>query len=265
VGKLEKLVVLTVLFLVAVILGVSLNSDKGVAEAGESPLSIARAPRPPEQAPATRPASSEGPAPVAEGGEPGETAPGPRRALNIGLRAPSPDTPAAQEAETAPSAAPALEPAPEASTEVPAAVEPEAYVVTTVGLQPSLSEDVMLYTWRQGDTFTALAETYYGSSSKVYRLKRANEGRAESALRAGQQILVPVLPDPALESGASGGGSAGWAGGSTYTVQAGDVLGTISQTVYGTSQSWRKIYDANRDQLADPNHLEVGMVLRVPE
>ena len=56
-----------------------------------------------------------------------------------------------------------------------------------------------------------------------------------------------------------------WDGGSTYTVAAGDVLGTISQTVYGTSQSWRKIYDANRDQLADPNQLRVGMVLRIPE
>jgi len=255
VGKLEKLVVLTVLFLVAVILGVSLNSDKGVAEAGESPLSIARASRPSEQAPAPR----EDPAPLAEGREAGSAPVGPRRTLNASfpVQDPGGETPAPALEEAA-ELAPAPEPEPTPGVEA----EPEAYLLTTLGLQPSLSEDVMLYTWREGDTFAALAETYYGSSSKVYRLTRANEGRTDSALRPGQQILVPVLADSSTEPEAT---SSSWAGGSTYTVQPGDVLGTISQAVYGTSQSWRKIYNANRDQLADPNHLEVGMVLRVPE
>ena len=37
-GKLEKVIVLTVLFLVAAILGVSLNSESGVAEASSTPV-----------------------------------------------------------------------------------------------------------------------------------------------------------------------------------------------------------------------------------
>jgi nucleoid-associated protein YgaU len=256
VGKLEKLVVLTVLFLVAVILGVSLNSDEGAADAMESPLSVARAAGKTSGA-GPGPDGAE-PAPLGASSEPGARPIGPRRTLSVNF----PTEPAARTA-AAPASVEAT-PAPTPEPELAAVAEPEPYVVTTLGLQPSLSEDVMLYTWKQGDSFSQLAETYYGSSSRVYRLQRANEGRAEAGLRAGQQILVPVLPDSAPEPEPEAGRVA-WAGGSTYTVASGDVLGTISEAIYGTSQSWRKIFDANRDKLADPNHLEVGMVLRIPE
>jgi nucleoid-associated protein YgaU len=51
-----------------------------------------------------------------------------------------------------------------------------------------------------------------------------------------------------------------------YTVKSGDVLGSISKTVYGSTKHWRRIYDANRDVIGDdPNRLKVGMQLRIPE
>ena len=52
----------------------------------------------------------------------------------------------------------------------------------------------------------------------------------------------------------------------TYTVKKGDTLGTISAhpEIYGTSRSWKRIYEANKDALKNPNKLKVGQVLRIP-
>ena len=131
------------------------------------------------------------------------------------------------------------------------------FVLTLEDLAPSLSEEFMIYSWQDGDSFPKVAERYFGSRLHVNRLLRNNEGLDDSRLKAGDRILIPVsAPVDAASEGT---------GASTYTVQSGDVLGTISTTVYGTSRNWRKIYDANRDILADPNQLEVGMVLRIPE
>jgi nucleoid-associated protein YgaU len=147
----------------------------------------------------------------------------------------------------------------EGASPAPAA-DPGVAVQTLVGLAPSLSEEFMIYTWQEGDTFAAVAERYFGSRLHVNRLLANNEGLEDRRLRPGDQILIPVrFQEPAAAGALAGGGA------TTYTVKPGDVLGTISAAVYGTSKSWRKIYDANRDLLTDPNRLEVGMVLRIPE
>jgi hypothetical protein len=49
-----------------------------------------------------------------------------------------------------------------------------------------------------------------------------------------------------------------------HTVQAGDTLSKISQKYYGTSAHWRKIFDANRDEIPFPNALTIGQKLLVP-
>ncbi len=49
-----------------------------------------------------------------------------------------------------------------------------------------------------------------------------------------------------------------------YTVVTGDNLLKISTKVYGSRERWVSIYEANRDLLANPNALTVGMKLRIP-
>ena len=51
---------------------------------------------------------------------------------------------------------------------------------------------------------------------------------------------------------------------STYTVEPGDTLSRISAKVYGASNRWMDIFQANRDQLPSPNALKPGQVLRIP-
>ena len=50
----------------------------------------------------------------------------------------------------------------------------------------------------------------------------------------------------------------------TYTVVSGDSLSKIAQREYGDAQQWRKIYDANRDQISNPDLIHPGQVLKIP-
>jgi nucleoid-associated protein YgaU len=51
-----------------------------------------------------------------------------------------------------------------------------------------------------------------------------------------------------------------------YVVQPGDSLWTIAAKpeVYGDATRWRRIFEANRDQLAAPDEVRAGMSLKIP-
>ena len=49
-----------------------------------------------------------------------------------------------------------------------------------------------------------------------------------------------------------------------YTVQKGDTLSHIAQAHYGKASQWSRIFEANRDQLDDPDRIQPGQVLRIP-
>ena len=51
----------------------------------------------------------------------------------------------------------------------------------------------------------------------------------------------------------------------TYTVQSGDSLSKIAKQFYGNANAYMKIFEANKDQLSDPNLIKVGQVLKIPE
>jgi nucleoid-associated protein YgaU len=50
----------------------------------------------------------------------------------------------------------------------------------------------------------------------------------------------------------------------TYTVQKGDTLSAIAQHHYGKASKWHAIFEANRDQLDDPDLIRPGQVLKLP-
>jgi nucleoid-associated protein YgaU len=51
----------------------------------------------------------------------------------------------------------------------------------------------------------------------------------------------------------------------TYTVKVGDTLSKIAKRYYGDSSLYRRIFEANRRVLRDPDDIQVGQVLRIPE
>jgi len=49
-----------------------------------------------------------------------------------------------------------------------------------------------------------------------------------------------------------------------HTVVAGDTLGKLAKTYYGDASLYMNIFEANKDQLKDPNLIRVGQKLRIP-
>ena len=50
----------------------------------------------------------------------------------------------------------------------------------------------------------------------------------------------------------------------TYVVVKGDSLSKIAKREYGDAQQWRRIYDANRDIIDNPDLIHPGQALRLP-
>lgn len=50
----------------------------------------------------------------------------------------------------------------------------------------------------------------------------------------------------------------------TYTVERGDSLSKIAKKLYGNANEWRRIFEANRDQIENPDLIHPGQVLRIP-
>ena len=50
----------------------------------------------------------------------------------------------------------------------------------------------------------------------------------------------------------------------SYTVKRGDSLWKISEQMYGNGNDWRRIYEANRDRIKDPDVIQPGWVLNIP-
>jgi nucleoid-associated protein YgaU len=65
---------------------------------------------------------------------------------------------------------------------------------------------------------------------------------------------------------ATGGGAAGTSGAqTTYTVKPGDTLSKIAKHLLGDANAYMEIFNANRDQLSDPDKIHPGQQLKVPQ
>jgi len=49
-----------------------------------------------------------------------------------------------------------------------------------------------------------------------------------------------------------------------YTVKSGDTLGKIAKEIYGEAKLYPRIFEINKDQLKDPDHIKVGQKLKLP-
>lgn len=50
----------------------------------------------------------------------------------------------------------------------------------------------------------------------------------------------------------------------TYTVKSGDTLSKIAKDHLGDANAYMKIFEANKDQLNDPDKIKPGQVLKIP-
>ena len=57
----------------------------------------------------------------------------------------------------------------------------------------------------------------------------------------------------------------GYVGFAQVTVMPGDTLSALAQSWYGDASKWPIIFEANRDQIVNPNLIFPGQILRVPQ
>lgn len=50
-----------------------------------------------------------------------------------------------------------------------------------------------------------------------------------------------------------------------YVVAGGDSLSKIAKKFYGDSNDWKRIFEANRDRIKNPDLIQPGWKLRIPE
>lgn len=81
---------------------------------------------------------------------------------------------------------------------------------------------------------------------------------AETKPATGSQVSPGVVP-------VSGTAAAPKGTARTYTVAPGDTLSKIAKQFYGNANDYPRIFEANRDQLKDPDKIKPGQVLKIPE
>lgn len=260
-GKIEKLVVLTVLFLSAVVVAVSLNEDGEAGADGAAPLSAAN-----ER--------------LREGkeGQQGEQAGDAGRGFLLDASG-APQPPAADESKNEPRE---LEPRSPESLDASAPGGRVALLTNETGLTVSGLDEYRIYRVEQdGEAWDDLSQRFYGDRDHVALLRTANEELER--LQKDDRILVPVYDlereavtrdpyrpaRPRAQESAEGEEQAVAADdarpGGSYVVRDGDNLSRIAKAVYGSTNRWEDIYEANKDVLADPDTLDVGVRLKLPK
>lgn len=284
-GKFEKLVVLTVLFAVAIVLAISFNRGGKEAQASD-PLAGAERVLGQEETLSEGtplPNSSTAPSTPAAGESSAQKDPQEKSLLlNAG-----PESRDQSGFSAAPTPKLTLEPQSDPSRPI---------LRESTALRPSFSDNYMVYTAVEGDTWASLAQRFYQDGRYTRNLLRANDEMPSPT--AGTPILVPVFDEIASEAGlqastslsqplASFTTTAAPVGslsadaqpltpstGTTpaptgklleYEVQSGDTLSDISLAVFGTSTRWKELLEANKDKLSKPESLKVGMKLKIPE
>jgi len=118
-------------------------------------------------------------------------------------------------------------------------------------------------TVESGDSLIRIAKQYLGDGSRweeIYELNRDQLDRPE-ALKVGMKIKLPAITPEQPESEGSQPSSRA---ADTYTVKTGDNLASIAGETLGDRTRWREIFEANQDQLSDPDAIRVGQTLHIP-
>jgi nucleoid-associated protein YgaU len=99
-----------------------------------------------------------------------------------------------------------------------------------------------------------------GILDKIFDKKgdKPPEGKPDfSNVRSGGSSTAPAAPAAPQPTATVGSGK-------TYVVVKGDSLSKIAKREYGDAGKWRTIYEANKDQIKDPDLIYPGQELRVP-
>lgn len=119
---------------------------------------------------------------------------------------------------------------------------------------PAAQQASRPYQVRPGDELWTVAEEQLGSGERWREIVALNPDIDDSLkVRPGQSLRLPSAVAPPTDAGAM-----------VVVVQRGDSLWSIAERVLGDGERWREIFDLNRDQIADPDEIDIGWALTLP-
>jgi LysM repeat protein len=135
----------------------------------------------------------------------------------------------------------------------------------TAPAQPGTAQQ---YAIEPGDTFSSIAQKFYGDARHFDLLLKANPAVNPGRMKPGTMITIPPMPAKAVNTTEDRADVSVAPIDPTkqYQVQPGDSLHKISTRLYGTSTKWNAIYQLNQKLLGpDATKLKPGMILTLPE
>ncbi len=146
---------------------------------------------------------------------------------------------------------------------------------------------VSKYTVTEGDTLWKIAEKEYNNGYAWVEIAKANNLSNPNVIEKGSELDIPNLDydekylakdtvegevagasvtseEPAITESEIEENQVSQSQSNSYTVQKGDYLWNIAESVYGDGYAWTRIWTANKDKIANPNILVSGTVLAIP-
>lgn len=114
-----------------------------------------------------------------------------------------------------------------------------------------------------GEHLWKIAERYYGSGYNWVDIAKENNLQNPSQLRVGQELKLPKVAVKTIEKSTVGASNTEpKIEGDSYTVVKGDNLWNICVRAYADGYKWSEV--AKFNNLAHPNTIEVGQVIKLP-
>lgn len=107
-----------------------------------------------------------------------------------------------------------------------------------------------------GDSLTKIAKKIFGHTKFWEEIATLNELNPPFKIYPGQGLRYPLINDQAKSFAEAYRKTQ-----KTITVQKGDSLSKLAAKVFGTQDSWQKLFNYNKDKILDPNFLPAGITL----
>lgn len=96
----------------------------------------------------------------------------------------------------------------------------------------------------------------------LFDFKKKDKAKPDfSSVRSGGSSTAPA---PSSQPPADRAETAPLSSGTTYVVVDGDSLSKIAKRHYGDAKKWRRIYEANRAVISNPDLIHPGQRLQIP-